>query len=741
MISKLQAIEAIHLYCNGSLDDSLVALDSAIDISVNSGHLLDAIMLCRAAYDLFPCKNTDYLERAIELASRWAAPAVESSLRLALGRDAEQSCYVNPKLSEDNVLKYLIRCTDILNKRRGDDNKCICVARELRFMIGAGQCKWIPVLNNGALCVTGSELDPVIERSFNERQVLIHNNLGQENCGHIIAPVQTPSINYGFFLFQTSPNAILSPSGIDAIKSVCVSLANTMTKSSQLLNMKYEATINTNLFENAAEGLLVASRDGQVRQFNKRLVDILGLSNTTDPMTIGAIRKTINIGIDDRETLSNFSSGVTDNCQIRATTLAGRYLLLSLKADEKLVHCCVSDITDTIRKSEQDETILQQARYFASAVHEIKNPLNTLMGYSNLSVRDTATEDEKTHFNRVINSSLLVLSDMFTDVISMSAITEGRFPIRKSKFRASDVIDIVSKTYLENALLRGINLEFDSTSIDGFLLEIDKDRVGQVIRNLVSNSIKYSECNKIFVGLLECEGALVISVEDDGVGIPSDLRDKLFSPFTRASRKDTDGSGLGLFICKKIVDQLGGVIEYDYSSNGGSVFTVTLPCVFIRVPDIDDKPPSFLYEEPIVAGARVLIVDDEPLNCAYIKRILAPHYVDVISFTNFTDALLHLDSDMDFDLIISDLHIGRSSGFDLITLAREKMSPRKCNYVLLTGDIDQSVSNRCSQEQVFYLNKPVNENVLLDMVRSSVISRLTGAGDIPSGSYKSLAGR
>ena len=130
----------------------------------------------------------------------------------------------------------------------------------------------------------------------------------------------------------------------------------------------------------------------------------------------------------------------------------------------------------------------------------------------------------------------------------------------------------------------------------------------------------------------------------------------------------------------------------------------------------------------------MLVVDDEPLNCSYIAKILEPYSVQTTCFTSYSDAIRHLDDDQDFDLVISDLHIGRNSGFDLIKMARERIVSRRCNYALLTGDSDHSVSSRCSEEWIYYLNKPVSEGILLDLVRANLA--LPGQDDCHTGLVK-----
>lgn len=719
-LAKLQAVEAIHYYCKGSTKKSLETLKKAIDISIDAGHTFDAIVLCRMAYDLFPDRDEVYLERAISLAEGWSAPAVESSLRNSLSTSAERLSYLNPKVTERNSLAYLIRCMDILGKSRSIDNKCVCISNELRHMLSAASCRWIPLSNDGICSVTGSDLDQIIKISFNDNRVIVHDDYEHKTMRQIIAPVQGTSVDYGLFLLQIGPDEIPSTNSLDVLKSVCTNLANAMYTTSQLSNMKYESTINNGLFENAAEGLLVATPDGQIRQFNKRLIEILDFPTHSNLMTINAIRESISINKVDEKKLDSFSKGIVDECQLRATTSSKRNILLSLKSDEKLVHCCISDITDTIRMSEKDEIMLQQARYFASAIHEIKNPLNTLLGYSNLSVQDSIESDEKAHFNRVINSSLLLLTDMFTDIISVSAITEGRFPIRNSRFHSKKVIDVIKKTYLENALLRGITISFNNESIENDELETDCDRIVQVVRNLVSNSIKYSECDQIVVSLSKENKILVISVVDNGIGIPEKSQEKLFDPYTRATGKDSEGSGLGLFICKKILDQIEGSIEYDTQIQGGAAFTIKIPNVIANIPCNEVMDSPLARKRSLPKGVRVMIVDDEPLNCSFIKRVLELHDVESKTFTNSEDAISYLDHDNDFNLLISDLHIGRKSGFDLIKAVKVRMPTRKCNYAILTGDSGREVNNRCSEEQIFYLAKPVNENLLLDLLRDSV---------------------
>ena len=730
-IDKYGAVRCILDSCNGKKTNLEKIYTIALSLR-DSSHCYDAIAFCRLGFDIVDDdKRYTLLELAISIAEEWQAPAVENSLRQQLSKYAGQTFYLNPELNHSNALRYLTRSLTAIKKRTTNDNRYLEVAKEIRNLIGATHYQWIPVSNGRFTDLTGSNIDNHVVAAFDEHRIKIIEPHAAGEHIVVIAPVQTQSIQYGTYLLHVENGTTLPPPIIDALHEICSMLAYHMSNSSMLSDLKLESKINNGLFENAAEGLLVSTIDGSIRQFNRRFIEILDLDLDDQSLSFEVIQRNLIVSHDNKSVVSKFLRGDITSCQVRGTTEKGKHVFMSLKSYDGLIHCCLSDITDTIRKSEQDEKLVRQARYFATAVHEIKNPLNTLLGYSNLSMKDSVDSKDRHHYSKIINSSLNLLSDLFSDVISISAINEGRFPINSNIFKFDIIFDIVSKTYSENALQRGIILEFHQSRTESIYLNSDKDRLAQVIRNLISNAIKYAECSKIIVSAFSHKKTLMIHVKDDGVGIPQQLQEKIFSAYNRSAEPDIEGSGLGLYICKTIVQQLGGSIQYQAPDSGGSFFNIKIPDVVCNkvISQEPLKRPGVLEQVP--DGIRVLILDDEPLSCVYLKKLLESHNVESEYFTSVEAGLTYLSEDSDFDLIISDLHIRRECGFAFISAAKELLHENRASYALLTGDISDEVSKRCSQEQIYYLSKPVNEPTLLELVKSSYIHsvRITSLQD------------
>jgi len=716
VLAKIPAIEFFWNFSRRKRKNSLEQLDKAISVAEGAGHTMDIILLSQFAADISDNdKAVKYLEKAIHFSEKWCAPAVENSLRLKLSKKIEDESYSIPETVEHNTTRYLIRCMNILNMRNSYESKCAQIAEELRLMTGSLTSQWIPITDESLFNTLENYYKDRIVFALNDRKV-VFGNLNTRSQ-EVVVPVQTPSVDYGAFMLGLNAGSIISTSSLEAIKAICASLAHSISTNAILEKKKYESNINNSLYEKAAEGLLVATLDGEIRQVNKRFQEILGLDYLPEKIEYSLIEEVARLGDSEMVQLREFLRGKTDECQIRATTVRGKHILVSLKSDNKLMHCFISDITDTIIKSEQDETMLAQARYFASAIHEIRNPLNTLLGYSNLTVRKGITADQKDHYVKVINSSLSVLRDMFNDVISISAISEGRFPIKYSVFAVADVLEPVDMTYTQTAALRNILVNF--TYDPEIHLFSDKDRISQVIRNLVSNAIKYSECHRIDISVKVIEKALNIVIADDGLGVPKSRLDRLFSPFIRGDEISEDGSGLGLFICKRIIEQLEGNISYRDGMPKGAEFIIELPGVVCE-PDAEHTASIDVNAMANIPDSiKVFVIDDDPLNCHLIQKTLEFYNVESKAFANYNDALAFLDKNQDFDLIISDLHIGKHSGFDFIREARKKLDTRRCAYALATGDAKSEVQFMCTEEKIFYLSKPISESMLLDLVRES----------------------
>jgi signal transduction histidine kinase len=219
--------------------------------------------------------------------------------------------------------------------------------------------------------------------------------------------------------------------------------------------------------------------------------------------------------------------------------------------------------------------------FIASVANDLRNPLFSLMGYLDL-LHDGKTSDPQAQDELLSRASkdanrLLV---MVNELLDFSLLESQSLVLNWEKVDIVAIVQDVVQSFHEQAEARRITLMF-SPKIPSQLVDLDSSRMRRVLANLVENAIKFSEMNdRIMVTVEPLDGSIAINVMDQGCGIPKEDRLKIFEKYyqvSHASKKNTGGTGLGLYIAKQIVDAHGGEISVESRLNAGSKFTVTLP--------------------------------------------------------------------------------------------------------------------------------------------------------------------
>lgn len=218
--------------------------------------------------------------------------------------------------------------------------------------------------------------------------------------------------------------------------------------------------------------------------------------------------------------------------------------------------------------------------FISMAAHELRAPITGLVGYLSL-LKDKVPIEAKEILGpeiQTLNRLTLDLRNLINDLLDVSRIEQGRLKIVLAETQINDVIGNTIKTLTPTAEKKGVTIKFTPTTLP--TVKTDPDRLRQVLTNLVSNSIKYTLKGEINITAITKAKFIELSVKDSGIGIQPDELPKLFSKFHRVKDKKTEdvrGTGLGLWITKEIVENLGGKIHAESIYGTGSVFTFTIP--------------------------------------------------------------------------------------------------------------------------------------------------------------------
>ncbi|HKK82545.1 MAG TPA: PAS domain-containing sensor histidine kinase, partial [Prolixibacteraceae bacterium] len=247
-------------------------------------------------------------------------------------------------------------------------------------------------------------------------------------------------------------------------------------------------------------------------------------------------------------------------------------------------------INDTTRQKETLDKLKDlnatKDKFFSIISHDLKSPFNSILGMSDLLIESVGEGNYKniSHYAEVIYDSSERAMDLLTNLLDWSRAQSGRMAFNPEKIDVSTVVSDTASLLRENARQKSISLINKTPA--GTYVHGDKVMLSTVLRNLMANAIKFSyPKGKVIISSNYKEGNIVISVADNGVGVPPDMTNKLFRIDENVSRTGTNnekGTGLGLILCKELVEKQGGKIwvetnSDELSSHGGSTFCFSLP--------------------------------------------------------------------------------------------------------------------------------------------------------------------
>ncbi|MGF1611499.1 MAG: response regulator [Kiloniellales bacterium] len=314
----------------------------------------------------------------------------------------------------------------------------------------------------------------------------------------------------------------------------------------------------------------------------------------------------------------------------------GRWLRVSKKRTASgAIAGFATDITELKRREAELEAARAEAeaanraksQFLANMSHEIRTPMNGVLGMADLLL-DSALTDEQREYATTIHQSGEALLAIINAILDFSKIEAGRFELEIGDFDLQAVIDGMVELMAPRARDKGIELPTYIAREVPTRLRGDAGRLRQILLNLTSNAIKFTERGAVAVEvdvLIEDAGwdevLLRFTVADNGIGIPEDIQKRLFVPFTQADASTTrqyGGTGLGLAICRQLVTLMGGEIGVDSKPGKGSRFWFTAR--FVRRGRIEEEPSEAIA--PSLAGLRVLVVDDNTVNRRVLERQL-----------------------------------------------------------------------------------------------------------------------
>lgn len=395
----------------------------------------------------------------------------------------------------------------------------------------------------------------------------------------------------------------------------------------------------------------------------------------------------------------------------------------------------VQDVTDRMEKEElirEKELAIKSAQhkqeFLATTSHEIRTPLNAILQLTRILVDENPRPEQIKYLNLIKNAGSTLLA-VVNDVLDFSKIEAGKMDFSQSNFELLPLIDSVIAIMELKANEEKLTLnKFLGENLPKFLVG-DPVRLNQILLNLINNAIKYTKEGfvNIHVRLTSKEvdrAVLEFCVEDSGIGIPSDKLDAIFMGFQRLDsdlNRKYSGTGLGLTIVEQLVKLQGGKISVESQEGLGSTFTFSLPFK-IGKQEVPVESTGMAEKSRSLEGAKVLLVEDNPLNQMVTEHLLYDWGIDVTIAANGKIAIDIL-SQKTFDLVLMDLQMPVMDGYDTTRYIRTQLrgSVSQIPIIALTANAFYGMDDECMKIGMNdYLSKPFEKNVLFEKIKACI---------------------
>lgn len=367
-----------------------------------------------------------------------------------------------------------------------------------------------------------------------------------------------------------------------------------------------------------------------------------------------------------------------------------------------------------------------KSAFLSNMSHELRTPLNAIVGFSELALKTSLNQKQRNYLSKIKVSSHILLG-LISDILDLSKIEAGKLELEITTFNLEEVIQKAANQVSAKSQEKGLALMVIIDKDVPISLNGDSLRLGQVLLNLASNAVKFTDEGKVIirVELLGNEGRsalLQFSVKDTGIGLTEQQIKKLFQPFTQADTSTTrkyGGTGLGLSISQKLVNLMNGDIWVESELGRGSTFFFTTKI------NIADKKRLLHYRNsfendtdylPQLRGTRVLLVEDNEINREVAQEILREAGLIVTIASNGREAVDKVRSNA-YDIVLIDIQMPIMDGYDATREIRKDPVYAELPIIAMTANALLSDQEKCLQSGMNdHVAKPIDTNQLFQKI-------------------------
>lgn len=385
------------------------------------------------------------------------------------------------------------------------------------------------------------------------------------------------------------------------------------------------------------------------------------------------------------------------------------------------------DVRQRIEIQKRLEESLKQNRMLLSmrekvlltVSHDIRGPLNTITGSAELAQNTRDRKKRNCYITNILDTSRHILK-LVNNLLDLSRLNQSKETPNLVPFHLEELLQRIVSLYSQETNKKGLLFRYSFDNLPTAVLN-DPDRIEQILDNLISNAIKFTPDGTVCLQASYHQGILLLRVQDTGIGMNQLTIRRVFNPFEKAAPHiSAEGFGLGLSIVKGIVNLLGGKISVSSTEGIGSCFEVSIP---MSETNLIKEIPSPVRTFSGILPKRVIAIDDDPLQLAVMKEMLERNGVDCITCSTAKDVVKAM-REKDYDLLLSDIQMIGTSGFELLDLLRNSTvgNSRTIPVVAMTarGDRGNEVFLKAGFAACIY--KPFSSSELISLLSTITTS-------------------
>jgi PAS domain S-box-containing protein len=504
------------------------------------------------------------------------------------------------------------------------------------------------------------------------------------------------------------------------------------------------------LIESNIDAIMTTDPAGIITDVNKQMEALTGCTrdeligapfknNFTDPERAEAAIKLV------------LSEKKVTNYELTAHARDGKETVVSYNAttfydrDRKLqgVFAAARDVTERNRldqvvqeknvelesaRSVAEKANLAKSDFLSSMSHELRSPLNAILGFAQLMESDSPppTPAQKENISQILQAGWHLLT-LINDILDLAKVESREVPLSLEPISLAEVMLECQGMIEPQAHQRGIVMTFPRFDMPCFVMA-DRTRLKQVLINLLSNAIKYNNeqgsvevtCSEVTPGLQR------VSIRDTGAGLSPERKAQLFQAFNRLGQEDggEEGTGIGLVVAKRLVELMGGEIGVESTVGAGSVFWFELISVGEPILPQEEGDPSTMAQPHASRGARlntVLYVEDNPANLKLVEQILARHAdLRLLTAVNGNSGIA-IARESRPDVILMDINLPDINGYEALTILRSDPATAQITVIAVSANAMPLDVERGLKAGFFsYITKPIKVNEFMEALDAAL---------------------